>query len=341
MKYFLRALSGETLNRPPFWLMRQAGRYLPEYREIRKDVGGFVELCLNPEMAAEVTLQPIRRYGMDAAILFSDILMVPYGLGSDLRFAEGEGPIVGTTRSAEEVKKLDPSRFHERVGKVYETVSRVADELDDDTVLIGFSGAPWTVATYMVEGGSSKDFQQTKAWAYRDPEGFKQLIDAIVAITAEYLIAQVNAGAEVLKIFDSWAGVLPEPAFRNWVIEPTKELIAKVKAVHPDIPIIGFPRGAGALYPEFAKSVGANAVALDVNTPVEWAAENLQNILPVQGNLDPIALVAGGDLLKAEIERIVSALRSGPYIFNLGHGVVPSTPPEHVGELARQIKEMS
>lgn len=337
-KRMLRALKGERLDKPPFWLMRQAGRYLPEYREIRSQAGGFLDLCFSPKLACEVTLQPIRRYGMDAAILFSDILIVPYGLGQGVTFKEGEGPVLDPVRSASDLSRLSLDGFHERVAPVYETVTRIAEALPKETTLIGFAGSPWTVATYMAEGGGSKEFVAVKRWAYGDPEGFGQLIDLLVEATVSYLSRQVEAGAEVLQLFDSWAGALPEPGFRRWCIEPTIRIVAALKARHPDIPIIGFPRGAGTLYVPYATETGIDAVSLDTTVSVAWAAEALQSKLPVQGNLDPILLVAGGDALDREVERILSGFSGGAHIFNLGHGVTQTTPPETVERLARLLR---
>ncbi|WP_430437578.1 uroporphyrinogen decarboxylase [Oceanibaculum nanhaiense] len=337
-KRMLRALKGERLDKPPFWLMRQAGRYLPEYREIRSQAGGFLDLCFSPKLACEVTLQPIRRYGMDAAILFSDILIVPYGLGQGVAFKEGEGPVLDPVRNASDLSRLSLDGFHERVAPVYETVSRIAEALPKETTLIGFAGSPWTVATYMAEGGGSKEFVAVKRWAYGDPEGFGQLIDLLVEATVSYLSRQIEAGAEVLQLFDSWAGALPEPGFRRWCIEPTIRIVAALKARHPDIPIIGFPRGAGTLYVPYATETGIDAVSLDTTVSVAWAAEALQSKLPVQGNLDPILLVAGGDALDREVERILSGFSGGAHIFNLGHGVTQTTPPETVERLARRLR---
>ena len=251
-KNILQVLSGDTVSSPPVWLMRQAGRFLPEYRAIRKNVPSFLDLCYTPELAIEVTLQPIRRFGFDAAILFSDILVVPHGLGQNVWFVEGEGPKLTPIRRISDIDALQPEALHETVSPVYETVRGLRQKLPSETTLIGFAGAPWTVATYMIEGGSSKDFFQVKKWAYADPVGFGRLIDVLVEATAAYLIEQVNAGAEVVQLFDSWAGVLPEDMFRRWVIEPTIDLVAKIRVVHPDIPIIGFPKGAGLNYRAYA-----------------------------------------------------------------------------------------
>ena len=337
-KALLSVLAGKTAETPPIWLMRQAGRYLPEYRELRAKAGSFVDLCLNPEMAAEVTLQPIRRFGMDGAILFSDILIVPYGLGQPLRFVEGKGPVLEPVTDRAALKGLDINGLSERVGNVYETVARVRAALPAETTLIGFSGSPWTVITYMVEGGSSKDYAATKRWAYSDPEGFQALIDIVVEGTITYLLGQAKAGAEVLKLFDSWAGVLSPRLFRMAVIEPTKKIVSAVKAQYPDLPMIGFPRAAGANYLDYIEETGVDAVAVDTAMPLRWAVENIQTKMPIQGNLDPIALLAGGAGLEAEVESILSTAASKPFIFNLGHGILPTTPIEHVEQLVRQVR---
>ncbi|WP_193184996.1 uroporphyrinogen decarboxylase [Nisaea sediminum] len=337
-KPILKALAGQVSDIPPIWLMRQAGRYLPEYREVRKQAGSFVDLCLNPELAAEVTLQPIRRFGMDGAILFSDILIVPYGLGQPLKFVEGRGPVLEPVRDRAALSSLDTSGLSKRVGNVYETVSRVREALPAETALIGFSGSPWTVITYMVEGGSSKDYAATKQWAYSDPEGFQALIDIVVEGTITYLLGQAKAGAEVLKLFDSWAGVLSPRLFRMAVIEPTKKIVSAVKAAYPDLPVIGFPRAAGANYLDYIAETGVDAVAVDTAMPIRWAMENIQTRMPIQGNLDPIALLSGGKGLDEEVKSILDAAASGPFIFNLGHGILPTTPIAHVEQLLRQVR---
>jgi uroporphyrinogen decarboxylase len=312
--------------------MRQAGRYLPEYREVRRQVGGFVELCLTPELAAEVTLQPLRRFPLDAAILFSDILIVPYGLGQKLEFREGEGPVLEPVSSRADLARLDPTAVEARVAPVFETVRRVRAALPPGAALIGFAGAPWTVATYMVEGGGSRDFAAAKRFAYNDEAGFATLIERIEEATVGYLCRQVEAGAQALQLFDSWAGVLAEPAFRRWVIEPTRRLVERVRTAHPSVPIIGFPRGAGLMTRAYVEETGVDAVALDTTVPLGDAAA-LQRLSPVQGNLDPQLLVVGGEPLQRAAEAILRALSSGPFVFNLGHGIVPETPPGNVGRL--------
>ena len=333
----IEALNGSVAERPPIWLMRQAGRYLPEYRATRAEAGSFVDLCLNPELACEVTLQPIRRYGFDAAILFSDILIVPYGLGRRLEFQEGRGPVLDPLEDASALEDFDADAFNARIGNVYETVSRLREALPPDVALIGFAGSPWTVASYMVEGGSSKDFAALKRWAFGNPDGFQRLMDLLVESTVEYLSRQVMAGAQVVKLFDSWAGAAPETVFHRAVVAPTTEIVRRLKERHPDVKVIGFARGAGAMTRAYSETTGIDGLALDSGVPLAMACA-LQADIPVQGNLDPIALVVGGDALRAETDRILEALSAGPFIFNLGHGIVPQTPPEHVAELVRRVK---
>ncbi len=337
-KLLLRALRGESLSHPPIWLMRQAGRYLPEYMKTRGQAKGFLDLCYTPDLAVEVTLQPIRRYGFDASILFSDILVVPHALGQKVWFEEGVGPKLEPLKSEADIDALGLDRFHDHLAPVYETVGRLREELPAETALIGFAGAPWTVASYMLEGGSSKDFGTAKNWAYARPELFQRVIDRLVEATASYLIRQGEAGAEVLQIFDSWAGVWPERDLRRWCLEPCKKIIAKVNAVHPDIPVILFPRGVGLAYPDFARESGARGIGLDTTVPLAWARDELQSILAVQGNLDPIKLVAGGESLDRAVGDILETLSGGPFIFNLGHGIVPQTPPEHVERLMKLVR---
>lgn len=285
-KRFLAAVTGHVTDRPPFWLMRQAGRYLPEYRATRAEAGGFLDLCFNPELATEVTLQPIRRYGMDAAILFSDILVVPHGLGQSVAFKAGEGPVLEPVRDAHTLAALTLDRLHDRLGPVYETVERLTQALPAETALIGFAGSPWTVATYMVEGRGSKDHGTVKALAYAEPALFDRLMALLVEATTAYLSRQIGAGAECVQLFDSWAGALADDQFRRLVIAPTQEIVRRLKADHPDTPIIGFPRGGGVMMVEYAKTTGVDAIALDTAVPPAWAAEVLQPLLPVQGNLE-------------------------------------------------------
>jgi uroporphyrinogen decarboxylase len=337
-KLMLRALKGKPVPRPPFWLMRQAGRYLPEYREARKKTTDFLAFCYTPDLAVEVTLQPLRRYGMDAAILFSDILVVPDGLGQPVRFKEREGPVLEAIGDVRDLEGFSVRRMHERLAPVYETVERLARAIPSGTALIGFAGAPWTVATYMVEGRASRDYATVRGWAYREPEGFGRLIDLLVTATAEYLIEQARRGTEVLQLFDSWAGVLPEGEFRRWVVAPTAEIVRRIKAACPGVPVIGFPRGAGVMCEAYARETGVDGISLDATVPVLWARERLQPACAVQGNLDNLLLVAGGTAMEEETRRILSVLGGGRFIFNLGHGIVPETPPDHVARLAEIVK---
>jgi uroporphyrinogen decarboxylase len=336
-KRVLRVLGGEAVWPPPVWLMRQAGRYLPEYRALRAEAGDFLRLCLTPEMAAEITLQPIRRFGMDAAILFSDLPIVSWGLGQELRYAEGEGPVLPPIRDAAGVDGLDPGQVAGRVAPVWETVRRVAASLGDAT-LIGFSGAPFTVACYMVEGRGSREFAAARLMAYRDPGLFQALIDRIVAGNLVYLRGQADAGAEVLMLFDSWAGMLPPAEFRRWVIGPTARIAAALRESHPHVPVIGFPRLAGTMLGEYARGAGVQGVAIDTAMNPVVAADMVPPGIALQGNLDPLAVVAGGPAMRAGATAILDALRGRPHIFNLGHGLVPQTPPEHVGELVELIR---
>ena len=318
--------------------MRQAGRYRPEYRATRTQAGSFLELCYNPELATEVTLQPLRRYGFDAAILFSDILVIPHALGQHLAFKEGEGPVLTPIRSAMDLDGLSLSGLHDRLAPVYETVSRLAKAIPAATALIGFAGAPWTVATYMIEGHGSKDFAQAKGMMFGQPELFARLMALLVQATGDYLIRQIDNGAETIQIFDTWAGALPEDQFERWVIAPTRAIVARIKAERPGVPVIGFPRQAGILIKRYVVETGVDGVSLDPGVPLEWAATELQPICTVQGNLDPLLLVAGGEALDAGIDRVLKGLGRGRFIFNLGHGIVPPTPPENVARLAERIK---
>jgi uroporphyrinogen decarboxylase len=337
----LRALAGEVLEKPPFWLMRQAGRYLPEYRELRQGVPSFIEFCLSPARAAEATLQPIRRFGMDGAILFSDILVVPHGLGRVVGFREGEGPVLEPLRTREEAEALFCDGLVERLAPVYETVERVATVLPEETTLIGFAGGAWTVATYMVEGRSSRDFATVKRWALGDADGFIVLIERLVEATIAHLSAQIAAGAEVVQLFESWAGVLDARGFRRYVIEPTRKIVAALRARHPHTPVIGFPRGAGLMYRAYLTETGVSAISLDSTVPCGVAQRTLQTLAPVQGNLDPVALLVGGAAMDEAVAAIVQSFRGGPFIFNLGHGVLPETPVANVAHLAELLRRGS
>ena len=308
-KPLLKALAGIKQSRPPVWLMRQAGRYLPEYRELRRGVRGFLDLCYTPDLAVEITLQPIRRYGFDAAILFSDILVVPDALGAKVRFVEGEGPQLTPLASEADLAGLGYASFDAHLAPIYETLRRLRLALPPEVTLIGFSGAPWTLAAYMVEGSGSKEWLAPRRMARRQPELFGQLIDLLTDAIIRYLSAQVEAGAEVLQLFDSWAGVLPEPELRRWCVEPTCRIVSELRTRHPQIPIIAFPRGIGAAYAAFAAEVPVQGISLDTTVPVAWAVRTLRHdpALCLQGNLDPIALLADGPTLLAEVGRIVAA----------------------------------
>jgi uroporphyrinogen decarboxylase len=333
-------LAGEALSPPPVWLMRQAGRYLPEYREVRASVGGFLELCYTPALAAEVTLQPIRRYGFDAAILFSDILVVPDALGQGVRFVEGEGPRLDAIGSAAELSRLNLAATGDKFGRVYETVARLRQDLPRETALIGFCGAPWTVATYMVGGEGSSDQGAARTLAYGDPETFARLIGIVTEASIEYLDGQVRAGADVLQIFDSWAGNLPEREFDTWVVAPTRRIVAELKRRHPGTPIIGFPRGAGANAERYMRHTGVEGLGCDTAVPLrEMRALADRGRVAVQGNLDPLLLAAAGPQLGARVRETLQMMRGAPFIFNLGHGIVPHTPPENVARLVELVRE--
>jgi uroporphyrinogen decarboxylase len=319
--------------------MRQAGRYLPEYQAVRAKAGGFLNLCYTPALAAEVTLQPIRRYGFDAAILFSDILVVPDALGQKVEFLEGEGPQLDPIASALDLHRLDPGRTGTKFGLVFETVERLRRDLPAGTVLIGFCGAPWTVATYMVGGSGSTDQAAARLWAYRDPDGFRRLIDILVGTSIEYLSGQVRAGADALQIFDSWAGSLPDDEFAAWVVKPTQQIVAELKRRHPEVPIIGFPRGAGVSCLWYAMETGVGGIGCDTSVPVSYMREAFEETgVVVQGNLDPLLLAAGGEAMDARVRHILATMRGTPFIFNLGHGIVPETPPEHVARLVEFVR---
>jgi len=337
-KPLLRVLAGEAVWPPPMWLMRQAGRYLPEYRKLRGQAGDFISLCTTPTLASEVTLQPIRRYGFDAAILFSDILMLPWALGYGLAFKEGEGPVLPRLTSAADVAKLDPARVAHAITPILETVQRTKAGLDGNTALIGFAGSPFTVACYMVEGGGSKDFAHIRAMAHADPTLFGSLIDVLVDSTVEYTSAQVKAGADVIMLFDSWAGVLSPLLFARYVTEPTRRIVAALRERHPGLPIIGFPRLAGVQVGAYAAATGVDAVALDTGAELHVATGLVPAGVATQGNLDPLALVAGGAALEAEARGVLDGVRGRPHIFNLGHGIVPQTPPANVAALVAQVR---
>jgi uroporphyrinogen decarboxylase len=337
-RHLLRVFAGDALTPPPIWLMRQAGRYLPEYRAIRATVGGFLELCYTPDLAAEVTLQPIRRFGFDAAILFSDILVVPDALGQKVEFVEGEGPRLDPMRSGRELDRLQPDATRPKFGRVFETVAKVREALPDETALFGFCGAPWTVATYMVEGQKSPDQAQARLLAYREPQVFQRLIDLLADVSVDYLSGQVEAGADVVQIFDSWAGSLPEDQLRRWVIEPTRRIVSRLRERYPNVPIIGFPRGIGAQTVVYAAETGVDGVSCDTGQPLDFMKTELAERTVVQGNLDPLLLVTGGQALERRVAEIMAALASRPFIFNLGHGIIPETPPENVARLVALVR---
>nr|WP_082472544.1 uroporphyrinogen decarboxylase [Sphingomonas sp. Leaf357] len=335
-KALLGVLKGERRATPPVWLMRQAGRYLPEYRALRADKGGFLALATDPEAAAEVTLQPIRRFGFDGAILFSDILMVPWALGQDLSFGVGEGPRLAPALVNTALTSLQA--VPERLEPVYATVARVAGALPPETTFLGFAGSPWTVATYMVAGQGSKDQGETRRAAYGDPLAFAEIIDAITALTIDYLSAQIESGVEAVQLFDSWAGSLSPAQFERWVIAPNAAIVAGLKARHPETPIIGFPKGAGGKLPAYARETGVDALGLDETVDPAWADRFVPKDMPVQGNLDPLALIAGGAALDDAIDRVLAAFADRPHIFNLGHGILPDTPIAHVEQLLARVR---
>lgn len=342
MKTLLKVLKGERADPPPVWLMRQAGRYLPEYRATREKAGGFLDLCYTPELAAEVTLQPIRRFGFDAAILFADILLVPQALGAELWFEAGEGPRLSTVTSPSDFAALsDKDAIHDKLSPIYQTVQILKEALPTETTLIGFAGAPWTVATYMIAGRGTPDKGPAHALKAADRVLFTKLIDLLTEATVEYLSAQIEAGAEVIKLFDSWAGSLKGADFDDFAIAPARSIIAALKKRHPNVPIIAFPREAGERYKGFAKATGADCVALDNSVDAAWAAEHVQSQGPVQGNLDPRLMVTGGEALTAEAQRIVETFRHGPHIFNLGHGITPDADPDNVTRLIEAIRQMT
>jgi len=339
-KKLLRALRGEVMDVPPVWMMRQAGRYLPEYRATRAKAGDFLSLCYNPELAAEVTLQPIRRFGFDAAILFADILLVPQALGADLWFVAGEGPRLSTITTPSELAALKPvEEIHETLAPVYETLRILARELPEETALIGFAGAPWTVATYMIAGRGTPDQGPAHRLKAEDRTTFESLLGRITEATIEYLSRQIEAGAEVVKLFDSWAGSLRGDDFRAYALEPAKRIIGELKRRHPGIPVIAFPREAGENYIGFSRATGADCVALDNSVDAEWAAKHVQKDGCVQGNLAPGHMVTGGQALIEETRRIRDAFAGGPHIFNLGHGITPDADPDNVQLMIDTLRE--
>ncbi|MFN3943594.1 MAG: uroporphyrinogen decarboxylase [Allosphingosinicella sp.] len=335
-KPLLAVLNGGNPRKKPIWLMRQAGRYLTEYRALRAEKGGFLALVYDPDAAAEITLQPLRRFRFDGSILFSDILIVPYALGQDLRFEAGEGPRLSPPLFENDYKDLTP--VPERLEPIYRTVEKVKAALAPETTFLGFAGSPWTVATYMIAGQGSKEQAEARRYAYRDPEAFQAIIDAIADMTVDYLSGQIEAGVDAVQLFDSWAGSLAPAQFERWVIAPTVRILEGLRARHPDVPVIGFPKGAGGKLAAYARETGVNAVGLDETVDPHWAARELPEGLPVQGNLDPLALIAGGKALEEAVARILSAFEGRPHIFNLGHGIQKDTPIAHVERLLELVR---
>ncbi len=333
----LDTLRGKSGSRRPVWLMRQAGRYLPEYRALRAEKGGFLELVYDSEAAAEITLQPVRRFGLDGAILFSDILIVPYAMGQNLTFLEGEGPHLSPRLLDVALASLEA--LPARLGPIYETVGLVRTRLDPHRTMLGFAGSPWTVATYMVAGEGSRDHHATRALAYRDPAAFQTIVEAIVDLTVEYLAGQAEAGAEAVQLFDSWAGSLAPAEFERWVVAPNAAITARFKARCPDVPVIGFPKGAGEKLPAYARETGVDAVGIDETVDPVWAARELPTGMPVQGNLDPLLLLSGGERLEHAARSILDAFAARPHVFNLGHGIDKETPIAHVERLLEVVRE--
>ena len=339
IKPVLSALKGNRNTRVPLWYMRQAGRYLPEYRELRKEAGDFLTLCYSPELAIRASLQPLKRFDLDAAILFSDILVVPHALGRKVRYIEGEGPVLDALLDVSSLPNYDKEKFLFKLEPMFETIEGIVSNVSSTTTVIGFAGAPWTIATYMVEGRSSRDFSKTRAWAINDPTQFKILIDLLVDITADYLIAQLNAGADTLQIFDSWAGVLSETELVKWSLDTIMSILDRVRQAYPDVPVIVFPRGVGVAYLDYARKDEIACVSLDQSVPLKWVKEILQPRSVVQGNLDPMLLVEGKEKMFEEAERILSTLSEGSLIFNLGHGILPNTPTKNVAALTKFVHD--
>ncbi len=337
-KTLVSVLNGTAADPPPIWLMRQAGRYLPEYRELRARAGSFWAMCMDPRMAAEVTLQPMRRFGFDAAIVFSDILTVPFALGREVRFTEGEGPSLEPVTGIEGLER-DGEIWRKRLAPAYETLERVRGALGPEMALLGFAGAPWTLATYMAAGRGGDEQRAAKLWGYRDPDGFRRLLDLLGDCVAAHLANQLASGADAVQLFDSWASGLPAQPFEDWVIAPTKRIVAKIRTIHPKARIIGFPRAATLEgYARYAETTGVDAISLDTAVPMKWAAARLGSKVVLQGNLDPIALIAGGGALSRAVTAIRDAVEGVPFVFNLGHGILPETPLAHVDELLKQVR---
>jgi len=335
---FLQTLAGTRYPTPPVWLMRQAGRYLPEYRAVRATTRSFLEFCYTPDKSVEVTLQPIRRFGLDAAIIFSDILVVPDALGQKVWFEEGEGPKLEALTDPAEFGQLSRARLADKLAPVYEAIKSVRRALPTETALLGFAGAPFTLACYMIEGSGSRDFAKVKLWAYRHPDSFGLLIDLLVEAIVDHLAYQIDAGADAVQLFDSWAGILPEEQLFRWSLEPMVRIAKGLRERHPEVPIIAFPRAVGPAALMYRRPDVFTALSIDTGIGAHWAAENLQPKICLQGNLDPIMLVAGGAALEHEARRILDKLGGGPFVFNLGHGVIPQTPPEHVAQLVDIVR---
>jgi uroporphyrinogen decarboxylase len=337
-RLFLRVLAGEPAERPPVWLMRQAGRYLPEYREVRAKARNFVDFCLSPALAAEVTLQPIRRYGFDASIVFADILLLPDAMGRPVTFEVGEGPRFEPIATGSELDHVPLETALARVSPVCETLERVRAGLPDQTALIGFAGAPWTVATYLIEGRGGTDKAHSRLFALKNPEGMNALIERLSEFTAHYLAAQVNAGADSLMLFESWAEGLPDDMFERWVMMPHRYILQRLRQLGVNVPVIGFPRGAGGNYSTYLTQSGMNGVSLDTSVPLAWARQVAPSNVTLQGNLDPMLVIAGGEVMKRRIDSIIDGLSGRPHIFNLGHGITPEAPPEHVTDLVKRVR---
>ena len=335
-KKLVSVLEGQSVSVPPVWLMRQAGRYLPEYRALRAKAGSFWTMCNDPDMASEITLQPMRRFGFDAAIIFSDILTVPFALGRTVKFEENVGPTLDAVNSADGLER-DPAIWREKLSPAYATLRKVRASLPAETSLLGFAGAPWTLATYMVAGRGGDEQKAAKLWGYRDPKSFESLLDVLGDCVATHLIAQIDAGADAVQIFDSWASGLPAEAFQRWVVAPTKRIVGKVRAAKPDAKIIGFPRATTLQgYEFYARETGVDGISVDTSAPQDWMADF---DMPIQGNLDPLLLVTGGAALDRAVDELVDAMRGRPFIFNLGHGVLQETPPEHVAALVARVRQ--
>jgi uroporphyrinogen decarboxylase len=337
-KKLLNVLNGRREKIPPIWMMRQAGRYLPEYRATREKAGSFLDLCFNPQLAAEVTLQPIRRFSFDGAILFSDILVIPYALDRKVDFVAGEGPKLEPISDAQTARSIRREVDHGKLDPVYETIKRVKSELPPEVTFLGFCGAPWTVATYMIAGHGTSDQEPARLFAYRHPEAFDELLQVLVKASAEYLIRQLKAGVDAVQIFDTWAGILPPEEFARWCIAPVRKIILAVRDEIPDAKIIGFPRGAGTVLERYVTELPINAVGLDWMIDKTFARERIQKIKPVQGNLDPVALIAGGEALDRAVDDVMRAFSDGPFIFNLGHGITPQTPIENVERMIKRVR---